>query len=533
MFDDIRKQLKTCRKKHQGCGVGTEKPLTAPKRLLKLDASNERCYLIETTRNCRLQYAALSYCWGTTQTMLTRNTLSKLESGVHPSHFSRTIQDAIKVVVNLGLQYLWVDALCIIQDDDKDKADEIRHMGDIYYGASFTIAASNAASNQDGFLMGRLSNVFPVTLVHGKLGRTTPLMMIQDPAQTELVHPLHTRAWTLQEGIFPTPGNTTGANPSPAIAYFSRRYIHFGISSVTVLCHETSLDLSGFSSKRDLDTIFRWGRGTHFNDYPGFNPNTFWKSVVEKYSSRGLTIPSDKLIALSALVKDVAIHVASEDPRPQNYLAGLWRKTLVYELTWTMADSPRQRPASYRAPSWSWASVDGRVHAADVESVMLAEHNVMEGVKKVDIIRAETTWDVSVGPFSAVTGGFIVVEGLISEISDYEYDATCGKESIKFYGEFWTLDALEPEIARPRHERLSVWVLQCQEQIGEHSGEGYGEVEFHGDFFGLILLEVPDEQSFRRIGCVSFLDWSGENEKFWELRKKIWGESTRKKVRII
>jgi hypothetical protein len=76
-----------------------------------------------------VEYAALSYCWGTSQSMLVTSTLAELQSGVHPSYFSRSIQDAIKVVVRLGFRHLWVDAICILQDDPGDMAKEIQKNG--------------------------------------------------------------------------------------------------------------------------------------------------------------------------------------------------------------------------------------------------------------------------------------------------------------------------------------------------------------------------------------------------------------------
>ncbi len=158
--------------------------------------------MVETCGDNQLDYAALSYCWGTSQSMLTTSTRAELESGVHPRYFSRSIQDAIKVVASLGFQHLWVDAVCILQDDHQDMSEEIQKMGDIYHGASFTIAASNSATSQQGFLAGRPLDAYPVAL-RDEHGNGTALMMIPDPSQRKATHPLHTRGWTLQEGMYP------------------------------------------------------------------------------------------------------------------------------------------------------------------------------------------------------------------------------------------------------------------------------------------------------------------------------------------
>ncbi len=210
ILHQIRDQLEMCRRTHHKCRVGALKSLAAPKRLLKLDVNKQRCYVIQTWGDDQLQYAALSYCWGTSQSMLTTSTLAELEAGVHPSYFSRSIQDAIKVVASLGFQHLWVDAVCILQDVHEDMAEEIQKMGDIYHGASFTIAASNSATSQEGFLSGQPLDAYPVG-VRDENDSSTTIMMIPDPSQRQSIHPLHTRGWTLQEGMYQPP------QPSPPL----------------------------------------------------------------------------------------------------------------------------------------------------------------------------------------------------------------------------------------------------------------------------------------------------------------------------
>jgi len=131
--------------------------------------------------------------------MLTTATLAELKSGVHLSYFSRSIQDAIKVVAGLGFEYLWVGAICILQDDPNDMIAEIKIMGDIYHNASFTIAALNTVTNQKGFLTVEPLDAYPVTF-SDEDGNTTALMMVPDSSQRELAHPIYARVWTLQEG---------------------------------------------------------------------------------------------------------------------------------------------------------------------------------------------------------------------------------------------------------------------------------------------------------------------------------------------
>ncbi len=98
-------------------------------------------------------YAALSYCWGSHQSFVaSTKSLERLKSGFPIENLPPTIKDAVEVTRKLGLRYLRVDALCILQDCKKDKTFQIERMGSIYKNATVTIAASMASSVTNGFL---------------------------------------------------------------------------------------------------------------------------------------------------------------------------------------------------------------------------------------------------------------------------------------------------------------------------------------------------------------------------------------------
>jgi hypothetical protein len=101
-------------------------------------------------------YAALSYCWGNKkQVTTTTNNLQQHKSILYFKDLLETVKDAITVASKLGFRRLWIDSLCIIQDDDGDKAREISKMPLIYSQATITIAASHPKSVHDGFLRDR------------------------------------------------------------------------------------------------------------------------------------------------------------------------------------------------------------------------------------------------------------------------------------------------------------------------------------------------------------------------------------------
>jgi hypothetical protein len=258
----------------------------------------------------------------------------------------------------------------------------------------------------------------------------------------------------------------------------------------------TSFDFS--SDFWGVETIFR------HRDKPAKPPLDVWRTAVKNYSHRKLTLPSDKLVAISAIAKDVAKDVANvlEDPRPENYLAGLWRQHLAYDLLWAMEDPPQPRPP-YRAPSWSWASVDGKVNI---------QTKSRHGCKELVTVDAVTSWDGSVGPFSSVTGGFIVVSSQIRATSDY---VVTSDFQIVILGILGCLDAIELEMSPARQQRPDVWVLEgLRVEFTSNTGNSMWDVEDIVNLFGLILLENPDGQSFRRIG--SFHTTEPGHQGFWD-----------------
>jgi len=164
-FDRAALWLKECLENHEECGGDKEGDENyMPRRLLDMGVpgtqnNNEeeqaRIHLVEDATETA-PYAALSYCWGSDLTgvvkTLTCNKKNHIEQGVPVSSLPKTVQDAVAVCRGLGLRYLWVDALCIIQDDKADWKLEGEKMRAVYHSSRVTIAAHAAVSCKDGFL---------------------------------------------------------------------------------------------------------------------------------------------------------------------------------------------------------------------------------------------------------------------------------------------------------------------------------------------------------------------------------------------
>jgi hypothetical protein len=337
-----------------------------PTRLLKLRRHpNRSTFLISLVHpTSPASYAALSYCWGEEQ--LHKTTSARLEAYrtcITWRVLPRSIQDAVKVTFELGLQYLWVDAFCIVQDNAVDTAREIAQMPQIYAESAVTIVASRASTSYGGFLHdiqpGKLAkSIFKLSLrcSDGTLGSIC-LMDAEDDAFKTI---LETRGWALQEWCL-----------SPRILEHDVAQVHWHCAA--------SLREAGFSngwcenSKYKGSTIYEefrqrseesW-RGAEGNDVRNaseFFALRVWRELVEIYTQRNLTIPSDRILAISGLAQRCgAIH-------SDRYLAGLWRRSIEDDLLWSRKDflcnakpSDRVRPATFQGPSWSWTGINGAV----------------------------------------------------------------------------------------------------------------------------------------------------------------------------
>jgi hypothetical protein len=279
------------------------------------------------------QYAALSYCWGGPSTnTLRKETYPTLLSDKPIQTLPRTIQDAIHVTQKLGIRFLWVDSLCIIQDDEDDKATQILQMADIYKGAQVTIAASSASGCTKGFLSGL---------------EQSPVKDRLYQIESRVQDPLDSRAWAFQERLL------------------SRRLLDFRSTGQYWFCDEHEAAMSngatGAATGRTdrFDNIRKLFQGRMGPVQDKLKLVRYWHSIVEKFTQCHLTVPEDKLPAITGIAKEFNIHLGGQEP----YCAGLWKFALPYDLLWIPEGTPipRPRPLEARAPTWSWASIDGGI----------------------------------------------------------------------------------------------------------------------------------------------------------------------------
>lgn len=203
----ILEWIDKCVRWHEKCSYSEsdDRDFKPPTRLLDLGVEGSSIIHLRNGHDCLGRYATLSHCWGNSpSTTTTKATLSSRMNGFNTSILCRTMRDAVAITRSIRIQYLWIDALCIVQDDHEDWAREAMTMAQVYTQSFITIAASSSADG-DGGCFQSLPSTPSVTLKWTLNNSTKPEKVHFRKSNTNrfrdavLKGPLNRRAWVLQE----------------------------------------------------------------------------------------------------------------------------------------------------------------------------------------------------------------------------------------------------------------------------------------------------------------------------------------------
>jgi hypothetical protein len=338
-------------------------------------------------------YMSLSHCWGKAKffTLLQSN-MAELQTAIPMDKLTKTFRDSVELTRKLQVKYLWIDSLCIIQDSVDDWAFESARMMNVYSNSYCNIAATGAADGSRGLFFERsLDDIAPVLFkvpYHQDKARSArdkdinyvPLTFHNmkmtgaggqeySPGKPETFYftvsdlwqkgvtysPLGKRAWCLQERVL-----------APRTIHFVERQLFFecqafqacsrfpkGVPPILI----PSLEDKSTSSLINVAKVAKAEDSISLD-----RAHNTWRHVVEIYSACNLKFGKDKLVAISGM----ATFIASKLHMP-GYIAGIWSYGAEDQLLWSYdmkSEAERvavvhyERPKEYRAPSWSWASVD-------------------------------------------------------------------------------------------------------------------------------------------------------------------------------
>lgn len=469
------------------------------------------------TANAQAPYVALSYCWGSQKFITTtRATLHLRKKGIDWNQLPKSFQDAINITRRLKIQYLWIDSLCILQDDPTDWATESAKMGSVYHQAYLTIAASYAENVHGGCFAltreagGSTLNSVPLRdnnnrpvyddradkipsgisvrprLDHNKF-RDRPGLLLGIPVD-KCLEPLSRRGWSLQERLL------------------SRRIVHYTASELVWEC--------GSAMHCQCDRIAHVEESLKFSlsqslrkciDSP--NLSAQWIRVVEEYSERYLTVESDRLPALSGLAKQFQSAGAG------TYLAGLWSENLLQLLHWRVdprSEQPSRNKNNYLAPSWSWVSINGRIQFPCRDEVS-GKTKRQPAVRLLDAKYTPATADHT----GSVLAGYIKVAGYVVKTficnnNDYEcWEIVLANESMRV--------SFSPDVRLVKDnasfvQRRPVSCILWSVPYGE------GEFEPDGDtvaYFMVVEKSTTADGAYERLG-IGYLSWEAIGPIFYQ-----------------
>lgn len=428
------------------------------------------------------RYIALSHCWGgRTPLVLQTGNIDDLKQGVRVSELPLSFQHAISMTRSLGIRYLWIDSLCIIQDSSSDWELEVGRMKGVYKNALVTIAATGAKNSTVGLFFDRnVDLALPVFINIAWVGLPRGVYKVYDGllwSQNISEAPLSKRAWVVQERLL------------------SRRTVHFGQSQVAWECQESRAcetfpdtlpsNVMGGADDISLRTLFHHYRSTL--------ASMAWPRIAEDFASRRLTKEADKCVAISGIAEEI------HDSIGDRYIAGMWQSCLVPQMCWSIFpgindcdDIIARRPSTYRAPSWSWLSIDSHIH--------FHRDGTIHSCKVVfDVLNVEVE-NTGPNPFGSIRSGQILGCGMLrlGRLAITESNAkilVLGDRVVQKWGRdhitYFMLDVDSDE----RH--INVW---CLPLVTDQPASEPGNNNLR--YFGIILVESGQrDNEYKRIGC--------------------------------
>lgn len=403
--------LQQCQWHHRDCNRKTT--LKLPTRLINVGTDPSGVvHLINTDEKTAGPYTTLSHCWGRINHLprTTRQNIEEHMQGIHLEILPQTFKDAVLVTRELGLKYLWIDSLCIIQGDKDDWDAESSRMAETYENGLLNLAASYSSDSNGGLMLernglqvtplnwnhevepitsknhdGRWMESGTITWTYGSLQQFATTGLERRPT-------LSTRGWVLQESVLSPrtahflPGQVIW-ECCEAIAtepdYIAKGATIKGSIHTTDDSETSKFHLQGSISGRTVVTPFletlkrfpldcRTDKHVETGSFTSSDPISFnsfqksltpnvalykqWYDVVTEYSQRSLTYSEDRLPAIWALAQ--RFQSLSGDM----YCGGLWRKDLLTGLLFENGVSQSLfNSADTYAPTWSWAATDGKV----------------------------------------------------------------------------------------------------------------------------------------------------------------------------
>ncbi|KAF2136707.1 uncharacterized protein K452DRAFT_312990 [Aplosporella prunicola CBS 121167] len=497
------------------------KPMGLPTRLLDVGNMNGRKVRLVVTSDKMLQgksgrswrYSALSHCWGDRSIhkpplKTTTENLSKRLAGIPFLDLPKTYQHAIIVCRSLNIQYLWIDSLCIIQNDKADWETESPKMAQYYEHAYITIIPAAATSCNDGFLDRPITQSRPVKVefqsslkrntrgayfIHGE-STTEPRFsqFYDDIAKSKW----GTRGWTFCEGLFST-----------RRVYFGKNTIHWGCRKFYTSELSNILD---DAEEHNLQSLIEEQDQDQFHDG---NVLSVWYAQYLEYSCRQFTRSQDRLPAISPLAKVMAQLTGD------TYLAGLWQSDLHVGLLW-YADSfegplilPREKEASYIAPSWSWL--------ARARNAEISDYALTHKTQSLLIILGTRITPDGINPYGRVLDGSIEVDGYTSELPRDMFIGSIHQRGTNYRTTRFQGHEVECSLDEPLGMQVQSYVLLvvrnglCLKDTIYGESEDIDEDNAHYAVSGLVLIPSGQrENAYCRAGIFQSLRNNIEEKSF-------------------
>ncbi|PQE21277.1 heterokaryon incompatibility protein [Rutstroemia sp. NJR-2017a WRK4] len=413
-----REWIQNCIGTHTDCAPIEDKML--PTRLIDVGSEESDPRLVQMG-GLGGKYLALSHCWGgSISNCLTLANIQAFQKKIPLSELPVNFRDAVLITRSLGFRYLWIDSLCIIQDSNFDWESESSNMGNIFRNAFLTIAAARALNANDGILNaesvsnrfhrrrlgldsflsdGRCTDQLEARLRIWRDQKSEDTVNVVTTGDLETLDDIHIngalnlRGWILQEQVF-----------SPRILYFGAQHIYWR-------CLHGYLAANGVPVNAGaVERYVRLLPSFHVHSRPSESNledvMAGYHELIMAYSVRNLTYASDKLPAFGGIASYVHSLVGGY------YLAGIMSSCFREGLLWfLLVNSNEHAFHLHRAPSWSWAIVDGRINLKT--SLLPLTPN---DAKLVGHHIAHT----GENPYGSVQAGYILIEGMT--LAMYQHD---------------------------------------------------------------------------------------------------------------